>query len=211
MQFNAQKAYVKQMDKGEDYDLLQPVYTLVLLNENYDEKTNNFYHHFQTINKENTEEVIEGLEYVLVELQKFSSQTWSDRKLAVLWLRFLSEVNENLTDLPEEFTENKDILQAAVICEKAAFSEAELAAYEKYWDTIRLEKTLTSGFYKDGIKAGEKIGIKKGEKIGIEKGKVEGRDERNLEIAKELKKDNMPIELIVKYTGLSAEEINKLK
>jgi len=49
-------------------------------------------------------------------------------------------------------------------------------------------------------------GIAKGEEIGIEKGEVNERHK----IAKELKKDNMPIELIVKYTGLSIEEIEKL-
>jgi len=41
-------------------------------------------------------------------------------------------------------------------------------------------------------------------------GKTEGRAERDVEIAKELKKDNMPIELISKYTKLSIEEIEKL-
>ena len=36
------------------------------------------------------------------------------------------------------------------------------------------------------------------------------RDEKAKEIAKELKKDNIPIELIVKYTNLTKEEIEKL-
>ena len=40
--------------------------------------------------------------------------------------------------------------------------------------------------------------------------KIEGKIEEKLEIAKELKKDNMSIELIVKYTNLSKEEIEKL-
>ena len=34
--------------------------------------------------------------------------------------------------------------------------------------------------------------------------------ERTIEIAKNLKKDNMPVELIVKYTNLTVEEIEKI-
>ena len=34
--------------------------------------------------------------------------------------------------------------------------------------------------------------------------------EEKLEIAKNLKKDNMPIKLIVKYTNLTIEEIEKI-
>ena len=41
-------------------------------------------------------------------------------------------------------------------------------------------------------------------------GIAEGRAEEILRIAKELKKDKMPVELIIKYTNLSMEEIQKL-
>ena len=35
--------------------------------------------------------------------------------------------------------------------------------------------------------------------------------EKNIEIAKNMLKDNVLVELISKYTGLSIEEVNKLK
>ena len=41
-------------------------------------------------------------------------------------------------------------------------------------------------------------------------GKAEGKTEANLETAKKMKKDNIDISIISKYTGLSIEEINKL-
>ena len=37
------------------------------------------------------------------------------------------------------------------------------------------------------------------------------RQEEKIEIAKNMLKDNLPVETIVKYTGLSKEEIEKLK
>ena len=154
--FNAGKAYVRQLKRGDEYHLLQPVYTLAILNEDFDRKTDRFYHHFQIVNRENTDEIIPGLEFVLVELtDKFRPETMSDRKLAVLWLRFLKEVDENMRSLPPEMQENEDIRQAAELCEEGAFTPEELAAYEKYWDIISLEKTLFKSAWRKGEAKGE--------------------------------------------------------
>jgi conserved hypothetical protein (putative transposase or invertase) len=158
--FNAGKAYVRQLERGNEYHLLQPVYTLAILNEDFDRKTDQFYHHFQIINCENTDEVIPGLEFVLIELtEKFKPETMNDRKLAVLWLRFLKEVGEDMKTLPPEMQEDENIRQAAEICEIGAFTPEDLAVYEKYWDIISTEKTL----YLSALLKGETIGIAKGE------------------------------------------------
>ena len=56
--------------------------------------------------------------------------------------------------------------------------------------------------------------INRGEKRGIEKGRaegrVEGRAEEKIEVAFELYKQNIPIEVIATATKLSIDEINKL-
>ena len=166
--FNAGKAYVRQLERGDEYHLLQPVYTLAILNEDFDHKSDRFYHHYQIVNRENTDEIIPGLEFVLIELtDKFRPETMSDRKLAVLWLRFLKETGEKMRSLPPELQENEDIRQAAKLCEEAAFTPEEYAAYEKYWDIISTEKTLYKG------------ALLKGETIGLEKGRKESKDERS--------------------------------
>ena len=140
--FNAGKAYVRQLDKGNDYDLLHPVYSLAILNENFDDKTEQFYHHYSIVNRENTDEVMEGLEFVLVELKKFKPETWSERRMAVLWLRFLKEVNERMSTLPAELKDDNLINKAAELCEKAALTEAQLAVYDAYWDQVSLQKSV---------------------------------------------------------------------
>lgn len=45
---------------------------------------------------------------------------------------------------------------------------------------------------------------------GIEEGKIEGEKNKQIEIAKNMIKENMDIDLISKITGLTIEEINKL-
>jgi predicted transposase/invertase (TIGR01784 family) len=168
--FNAGKAYVRQLDKNENYDLLHPVYTLAILNDNFDHKTKNFYHHYQIVNKENTEEIIPGLEFVLVELtDKFHPENMAERRLAALWLRFLKEVDENMKTLPPEMQENEYIRKAAELCEEVAFTPAEMYAYDRYWDMVRVEKTIKSSFLREGLAKGEAIGrVKTLERIVVE-------------------------------------------
>ena len=196
--FNASKAYIRQLDKGEEYDLLQPVYTLVILSDNFTRQTKQFYHHFKIINVENSKEIIEGLEFVLMELtEKFKPETISDRKLMVLWLRFLKEL-DNMKELPPEMMENEEIRMAAELCEESAFTPIELATYEKYWDMVRTEKTA--------IKSAMQKGMQKGMQEGMQK----GRQEEKSEIAVKMLKKGMSIEDVSDTTGLSIKQIKDI-
>ena len=203
MVFNSGKAYIRQLGRGMNYNLLQPVYTLALLNENFDRKTDRYYHHFQIVNSENTDEIIPGLEFVLVELtDKFRPETVNDRRLMVLWLRFLKETGENMKSLPEEMQENEYICRAAELCEEGNFTPEELAAYEKYWDIISTEKTLWESAQRKGEAIGEAKArteektIAKQEKVAV----IE-------EIALKMIKKGTPVEDVCELTGLSREQV----
>ena len=198
--YNASKAFVKQLDKGENYHLLQPVYALSILTQNFDHKTDKYYHHFKIVNIENSDEVIPCLEFVLVELTgKFRPETMSDRKLRVLWLRFLDEVGEGMTELPPELHENEYIREAASLCERGKFTPAELAQYDGLLDTVRIENTLIYGAKKEG------------QAEGRAEGQAEGRTEEKTEIALKMLNDGMSVDMVSKYTGLSKEQTEKLK
>ena len=82
--FNASKAYVRQINIGEEYELLQPVYSLNLVNEIFEPELEGYYHHYQMIHVENTDKVIEGLQLIFVELPKFTPHTFSEKKMQVL-------------------------------------------------------------------------------------------------------------------------------
>jgi len=157
--FNASKAYVRQLDKSFKFESLQPVYALSLLNENFQPAKPEYYHHYQIVNIEDTDEQIEGLEFVFVELQKFKARNLTEKKLQVLWLRFLTEIDESTTDAPADLLDNSDITEALENLKTSAFSKAELEAYDKYWDSVRVELTLQSGYYNKGLAEGKSEGI----------------------------------------------------
>ena len=70
--FNASKAYVRQLDVKENYKLLQPVYSLNLVNEIFEPELPEYYHHYKVLHVEHSDRVIEGIQLVFVELPKFT-------------------------------------------------------------------------------------------------------------------------------------------
>ena len=196
--FNSCKAYVKPLLKGERYRQLNAVYTLVILNDVFDRVTELFYHHFKMVNVENTVEVLKGAEIVIFEIPKFQPEKFSSRKLAVLWLRFLKEVDESMKSLPPEMLANEYIRTAVELCEESAFTEEELAAYNGYWDVVRTEKALMEKRREEGIEEGRKEGIEEGMEKGTEK------------VVLNCHKAKMPIETISLVTNLTPEQITEI-
>jgi len=135
---NGSKAVVRQMDKtstedkAKTYQELKPVYVVAVVNARFSKKKD-WYHHLKILNPKNPEVVIEGLDYVLLELPNFTPETWTyaHKQLAVLWLRFLKEIDGYIEELPEELASNNLIRRAIEMCEEAAFTPEELAAYDR--------------------------------------------------------------------------------
>ena len=192
--FNASKAYVRQLKKSKKYHLLQPVYSLSLVNDVFENDIEDFYHYYRLVHEEHTEKVIDGLHLVFVELPKFKPHTISEKKMQVLWLRFLTEIGEDTKEVPEELIENAEVKQAIEIVEESAYTDEELAQYDKFWDAIRIEQAFV-----DEAEIRYGIGIKKGVK------------DAKLDTARKLKAMNvMTVEQIAEATGLTAEEIEAL-
>lgn len=188
---NASKAVMKQVGKAELFSLIQPVFSLNLLNDKMKgEAPDEFYHDYAILNVDHPECSLDYLRFVFVELPKFQPRNIMEKKMAVLWLRFLTEINEDTDEVPAELLENEDINKALGIVEKSAMTEEQLYAYERFWDAVNRENVLAEGKYAEG--------------------RAEGRDERSLEIARNLKGMNLPVSDIAKATGLSVAEIEAL-
>ena len=125
--------------------------------------------------------------------------------MQVLWLKFLTEINEKTIDVDPELSKNPEISKALDIC--TYLTQEELLGYDRYWDAISTAKTLASGKYKDGLDAGLEKGRAEGEKIGIEKGEKQ----KAIEMARKLKlKGTMSDEEIAEITDLTLDEIQKI-
>ena len=193
---NASKAYVAQSEVGEPYQLLHPVYALNFVNAPMNLGVDGYYHHYQLVHQEKSDEVIDGLQLVFIELPKFQPQTFSEKKMQVLWLRFLTEINENTLEAPDELLENPDVSEALKIVEVAAYTPEEMRAYDKFWDIVSTAKTLE---------------LARKQEIYDYELKIQQLERQKLETARKLKTMNvMTIEQIAEATGLTTEEIEGL-
>ena len=220
---NASKAVVKQLNKGEDYTLIQPVYCLNLINDiGFESNPEEFYHDYAIVDVAHTDRIIEGLRLVFVELPKFKSKSIAEKKMAVLWLRFLTEISESTEEVPAELLENKATRKALQLVEKSAMTEGQLYAYEHFWMSVVDERVLREAAKKKGYQEGHAEGHAKGLAEGLAEGKAEGlaegkakglaEGEKNerLRNARSLKENGVATELIAKSLGLPLEEIEDL-
>ena len=205
--FNASKAYVKQLRVGQEYRYLQPVYSLNLVDDTFIKDSAEWYHHYGVVNVQNTERRIEGLTFVFVELPKFRPQTIPEKKLQVLWLRYLTEVGEETKEIPGELLGNQDVNEAIEYLRESAFSEEEMAAYDKYWDGIRVERTLLADAHGQGEARGLAKGLAKGEAKGLAKGRAEGEMIGKQKTALAMLRKGMAPPDVVGLSGLSPEDV----
>ena len=211
--FNASKAYVSQLGRGYDYELLQPVYSLNLVNDTFSD-SEYYYHDYRIVEIAETKEVIEGLRFIFVELPKFTPRNYGDKKMQVLWLRYLTEIGEDTRKVPDELLANPEINKAVTQLEESAFDEDQLLGYEKFWDVVSTQKMQLSSTLRDGLerglKEGRKEGLKEGLKEGRKEGLKEGREQARYEMAVKMKSEGIAVETVSRVTGLSVDEISAL-
>ena len=129
MMFNTSKAYVRQLFKKEQFSELRPVYGLSLVNEDFmtgENMKTTYYHHYRMVHNIDSKEVIPGIELVFVELQKCKALKFTDRRLQVLWLKFLTLIDETTTEIPEELRSDADISEALDQLLFSSFTPQEL-------------------------------------------------------------------------------------
>ncbi len=132
-------------------------------------------------------DLIEHLQLIFIELPKLPIQSSEEKKLRLLWLRFLREIDEKTTTVSNDLLEIPEIAQAVELAEESAYTPGELSLYEGYWDQVSREKTLIMDKY------------------------AEGKAEGKAEIAIKMLKDNEPLDKIVRFTGLSQPDLVELR
>ena len=116
-------------------------------------------------------------------------------------LNALQSLNE------DELIQQEQYLPTTEELEISGFTDAELWAYDKFWDSVSVERTLIDDSYQKGKEEGMEKGIEKGRA----EGKEEGMNQRSLEIARKMLAQGMDEAMVMDLTGLTAEEIKQMK
>ena len=183
----------EQAKKGDWNYQLKPVYTVGILDFKFDEhKNDQDIVHLVELKDQNCEVFFDKLKFIYIELPKFQKSEEELENHFEKWLFVFTHLSK-LQDRPKKLQEKifQQLFEAAEI---ANLPKEDREAYEeslKHYmdiknvvDTSRLE--------------------------GIQEGIQEGKQQEKFEIAKMMKLDGEQVEKIVKYTGLTKEEIEKL-
>ena len=138
--FNSSKVYVSQLKKGMPFSSLQPVYSLNLIDDIFEPKMEDYYHYYHLVHDKDTKKTIDGFHLVFVELKKIKPKTMSEKKMQVLWLRFLTEIDAYTDDVPQELLDNPEISKAIRLVEESAYTREQLLGYDMFWDRVRRDK-----------------------------------------------------------------------
>ena len=182
----------EQAPKGAEWNFkLEHVYTVALLNFDLKEEAfdqDDINHDVGLLDKKTHKVFNDKLSFKYVEIAKFDK---TEDELVTLYDKWLY-VLKNLSRLDE---------RPAALKEKVftkLFGEAEIA---KFTPTELKE-------YEDSLKAYRDV--KNSIDTALEKGREEGREQRNIEIAKKMLAAGMDIDTVIKMTDLSKSEIEKL-
>ena len=181
------QSYSGQIDRGEDYHKLKPAYFIGILDFSIGTNPNYISCH-KVMDVETGEHIIRDVEFNFIELTKFTKSIDELETNIDQWTYFIKNA-ENLDVIPENVSDE-------------GLKEAYLGADRHNWTKQELDDYLRAS-----IKIRDEIG-----RIELAEKRAEERAEkRNTnKIAKSMKSNNIPNDLISKTTGLSINEIEEL-
>ena len=227
----------EQAVRGDWNFRLDKVYTIGILNFTFDDDPEYFHHEVKLVDVKKKNVFYDKLTYIYLEMPKFHK---SEDELETLFDKWLYAM-KNLGRLMERPQVLQDAVFTRLFeqAEIAKFSPTEQRGYREsqkdFWDLFSVKETaemkghdrgleeglakgkaegLEEGLAKgkaEGLEEGLAKGIAEGMEEGLAKGKAEGERDKAYQIAKSLISLGVQPQTIAQSTGLTLEDISKLK
>ncbi len=191
--YNAAKAYSIQLNRGEEYDLLNPVIALTITNFkmfDFEEMISSFVMKEKKLSADYGDN---DIELMFVELPKFKKKLEELETIADNWLYFLKTAKK-LESVPPNMEKITEINRAFQVAKEANMTPEELEELQQ-----------REIFIQDQFNA-----VKLARRLALEEGVEKGKKEKEIEIAQQLL-NVLDDETISRTTGLSLEEVKKLR
>jgi len=205
--YNAAKNYSIQLNKKDEYHLLNPVIALTIVDFMMFQDTKKYINRFKLLEKEEFISYNDDIELVFIELPKFQKVLKELKNIQDEWIYFIKNAG-SLEYVPQSF--DSDIQDALNCVNEANLTKKELEIQHKRKEFISIQKLAIMKATDDGYSKGIKKGVEKGIEQGIEKGIEKGIEQEKINIAKNLL-DILDDETIALKTGLLTEQIAKLR
>jgi predicted transposase/invertase (TIGR01784 family) len=183
---------IQEQAKKGDWDYkLTAIYCIGILDFIFDDEKEqkDKYLHYVALTEQETKKVFfNKLHYIYLEMPKFNK---SENELITeidKWSYFIKNL-QNLDHIPAKL-QNEIFIKAFEIAEIAKFDRKQLEEYEQSLKYYRDIKNVVDTSFVEGIE--------------------EGRKEEKYDVVKNGKKEGLSIDILIKLTGLSKEEIENL-
>lgn len=211
MLYNSSKTIVEHLKEGEDYSNVVKIISINILYFNFGKGddyiykgTTNFIgiHNHSQLELTNVQKKLfstQNVHNIFPQYYILKVQNFDDNAKDSLdeWIYFLKN-----SDIKDSF-EAKGLKNAQKVLDYLNMDSKERLEYEQWQRSLRDKASAYEWTYVDGMRKG----IEKGVKQGIEKGK---RSEKE-QIARNLLQAQVDIDTIASSTGLSVEEIERVK
>lgn len=180
--------YYNNLKAGENYSRVKKTIAINILN--YELFEEGPFHEIARLRRDyQTKVLTEKIEMHFIQIPKFLKEKRKTKTKLEQWMQFISQTNQREVELAMK--ENKEIKKANEEYQYLTGDEAERRIAFLRDKAIRDEKSMLQGARDEGIEQGIK--------------------QEKMQIAQKLLKMKMPIRQIMDATGLTKEEIEKLK
>lgn len=182
------KSYVEQIDKGENYKELQKVYFIGILNFAILDTSEYISRHL-ILDEKTLKQEVGDFEFTFIELKKFKLKLNECDTIAKKWIFFIQNAS-SFDMIPKEYADIAEFKEAFEIAKQYNWSKKEMEVYDWHFKQEWKRLSVIETAFDDG--------------------KDKGREERSLEIAKNLL-DILDDKTIALKTGLDIDKIAKLR
>lgn len=214
MLYGASKAVTDYINEGQEYGIIRKVYSINIVYFELGQGKDYVYHGYTTFRGIHYNDVLQLSirqreqfvrheagdifpEYYVLRVDGFNEQAKTPLDE---WIRFLK------TGEIEHDSTAPGLQEASERLRIDQLSPSDKQQYYSDMEAIRYQRSVI----KTGWIEGRADGLVEGLAEGLAEGEAKGKAESQRQIAAKLKRQGIPVDVIIQCTGLSAEEISKL-
>ncbi|GHT95158.1 hypothetical protein FACS1894141_3230 [Spirochaetia bacterium] len=184
----------EQMKTGYDYEQIQQTISVVICDHVLLPEETAYLNTYELRNIQSGKRFTDLIKVIILELPKVPRE--DDGTAVWPWMQFFKCRTVKEVDMLA--TKHPEVSGPVVEIKRLSWSERRRMIADAREKLRRDNAAIKQDAWEDGMAEGEA------------KGRVEGRAENRMETARMMKQDGVPREQIVKYTGLSPEEIRRI-
>lgn len=175
--FNAAKVFSSQLERGDPYVKIQPVYAISIMDDILVRTNDHCVQTYSVINHHDAKERATGFQIVVLELAKCRELRNLDlQKPLDRWIQYFINPEYYLAMEKQELEQMPYQRKAIEILDTTNFTPGQMRAYDQYIDSVRLYNTIMDDAWERGIREGKAKGLAEGKTEGLAEGAQQAYD-----------------------------------